>query len=245
MQDGGPDGIRKLNERIGVQGIGLMSWNGPVCTDWQAGNQCVTDALDAHPDYYWGLATFDVRYHSADELRKQMEEAYSDPRMLGLKPYPRFGIPYDDKRYDVWWEFGNERGLYALIHPTYWCDSREHESMCKRFPNLTVLAAHAGGDWKYADRLVKAAAEYPNLIAEPTLTPVHGGIIEYLVEGFGPDRVMYGSDLPMRDPRQQLGWCVFARLDLETKKKVIGQNTKALIDRVRENQKKHLAAAGA
>src|SRR5690606_4697969 len=105
---------------MGVDGIGVMSWNGTVGAHAAAGNACVTAALDAYPDFFWGLATFDTPHDSAETMRQQMEETFADRRFLGLKPYPSYGIPYDDPRYDVWWEFGNERGLYAGIHQVKW-----------------------------------------------------------------------------------------------------------------------------
>ena len=66
--------------------------------------------------------------------------------------------------------------------------------------------------------------KHPNVYAEITLTPVTAGIIEYLVKNAGADRVLYGSDLPMRDPRQQLGWVVYSRLPVAVKKKILAQN---------------------
>ena len=78
-----------------------------------------------------------------------------------------------------------------------------------------------------------AVSRSANFMMEITLTPVNLGIIDYLVENTSPDRVMYGSDLPMRDPRPQLGWAVFSRLKLEEKLKVLGGNAKRLLDRIR------------
>ena len=242
MINGGPTGVRDLGLRMGVDRIGIMSWNGTVGVHAEDGNQCVFDAINAYPDFYWGLATFDVMHESAETMRAQMEKVYSDPRILGLKPYPQYGIPYSDARYDCWWEFGNERGLYCGIHPHNWYQGGEIESLCKRFPNLTVVAYHCGASYDVADIVIDLAKKYDNLMLEPTLTPSCCGIIDYLVKGAGADRVMYGSDLPMRDPRQQLGWVVYSKLDHETKKRVLGGNAKALIDRITERQ---LQATGA
>ncbi len=63
-------------------------------------------------------------------------------------------------------------------------------------------------------------------------------MIEYLVEGCGAGRVLYGSDQPMRDPRQQLGWVIYSKLSLADKKKVLGLNAKKLLDRIRAGRKR-------
>jgi len=237
MYKGGPKGTYDLAQRMGVDGIGLMSWNGTVGAHAEDGNRCTTAAVDAYPEFFWGLGTFDTARRSEAELQQQMEELFADKRFIGLKPYTRYGIPYDDPRYDVWWRFGNERKLYALLHPVRGYVPTEFDSVCPRFPDMTVLAAHVGGSYQYADYAIELARKYPNFHAEITYTPVCGGIIDYLVEGCGADRVVYGSDLPMRDPRQQLGWCIFSRLPLDQKKLVIGGNGKRIIDHVRANQR--------
>lgn len=236
MFDGGPSGVRRLARRAGVDGIGLMSWNGLVGVDPETGNRCVRDALDAYPDYFWGLATFDIIHETAESMQRQMEAVFADARFLGLKPYPTFGIPYDDPRWDVWWQFGHDHGLYVGVHPTRWYEPDEFASICERFPDLTVVAYHAGSSYAVADTVIDLARRFPNFMAEPTLTPVCGGIIDYLVRGAGPQRILYGSDSPMRDPRQQLGWIVFSRLTLEEKRMVLGANASRLLAAVRRRR---------
>jgi predicted TIM-barrel fold metal-dependent hydrolase len=236
MINGGPKGTFDLAKRMGVDRIGLMSWNGAPGVHAQQGNQCVIDALDSFPDFYWGLGTFDTAHESSKVLREQMQTLYADKRFLGLKPYPQYGIAYDDPRYDVWWQFGSERGLYCLLHPVKGYIPDEFESICSRYPDLIVLAAHVGGSYQYADYAIELAKKYPNFYAEITYTPVCGGIIDYLAQGCGPDRVVYGSDLPMRDPRQQLGWVVYSRLSVEHKQQVLGGNADYIIKNVVASQ---------
>ena len=236
MLDGGPDGIHRLAQRLGVDGMGIMSWNGPVSVQADEGNECVRTALDAFPDVYWGLATFDVARDSAQTQRAKLEAIFADRRFLGLKPYPEYDIAYDDPRYDVWWEFGNERHLYAAFHPVRWYEAGEFESVCSRFPDLTVIAYHCGGSYEIADVAIELARKFPNFRAEITLTPSCLGIIDYLVEGCGADRVLYGSDQPMRDPRQQLGWVVYSRLSVDDKLKVLGRNMQQIVEHIRAHQ---------
>jgi predicted TIM-barrel fold metal-dependent hydrolase len=232
MPAGGPSGVRRLAERLGVDGIGIMSWNGITVPDPDDGNRCVRDALDAHPGFYWGLATFDPVHDDAGTQRAKMEELFADERFLGFKPYTTFGLSYDDPKYEPWWRFGDERGLYAGLHPNRW-DLAEFDALCPSYPNMTFVAFHCGRSYATADAAIEMARKHDNFRAEITLTPVCMGIIDYLVAGCGADRVLYGTDLPMRDPRQQLGWVVYSRLPVEEKKRVLGANAQALIDRVR------------
>src|SRR5690606_25514763 len=43
MYKGGPRGTVELAQRLGVDAIGMMSWNGPVGVHAEQGNQCVKD----------------------------------------------------------------------------------------------------------------------------------------------------------------------------------------------------------
>ena len=243
MHRGGPEGVIALAKRMGVDGVGLMSWNGTVGVQAADGNACTTAALDVAPESWWGLGTFDVLHDSPETMRMQMESLYADPRFLGLKPYPAYGIRFDDPRYDVWWQFGNERGLYTLWHPTLWWEKDEFENTCGKYPNLTFVGAHVGGSYEIADKAIDLAKQFDNFHMEVTLTPSCMGVVDYLVAGAGEDRVMYGSDMPMRDPRQQMGWVVFSRLPVETKQKVLGGNAQRILDRVRANQRRQTKGA--
>jgi predicted TIM-barrel fold metal-dependent hydrolase len=235
MQAGGPQGLKGLAARMGVKGIGLMSWNGTVGVHADAGNTCVRAALDADPGLFWGLATFDVVHESPDTLVRSLETVFADPRFLGLKPYPHYGRHYDHPAYEPLWTFGNTRGLYALLHP---CrdDLSEFDALCPRYPNLTFVVAHCGGSYKAAELAIAKSRCHPNLLIEITLTPVCLGVIDYLVRGAGADRVVYGSDQPMRDPRQQMGWVVYSRLPVADKIRVLGANAQALLTRIRSGR---------
>ena len=52
------------------------------------------------------------------------------------------------------------------------------------------------------------------------------------MEAAGEERVLFGTDAPMRDPRQQLGWVLWADLPVATKKKILAENFQRILDRV-------------
>jgi predicted TIM-barrel fold metal-dependent hydrolase len=228
MDRGGPDGVFPLLERLGVKGGGFMSWNGTVSGDSVPGNQAVVTALDLAPPGYFGLPTFDTLHYTQDELARLIPEAYSDPRMVGMKPYQVYGVEYTHPAYDIWWRYGNEHSLYALIHRTR-NDCQELDVLAPKYPRVRWVIAHCGSDYHTADKVIECCKRNPNVFAEITLTPVTQGIIDYLVAGCGADRVIYGSDLPMRDPRQQLGWVVYSKLPLDIKRKVLCENALAVV----------------
>jgi predicted TIM-barrel fold metal-dependent hydrolase len=227
MDRGGPRGTFALQKRLGYSGGGFMSWN-VVSGDSLAGNATVKETLDAAPRGYWGLASFDPSHYSQSELKTLIPEVCRDKRFIGMKPYWVYGVEYHHRSYDVWWKHGNQHRFYALVHRTRG-DFVEVDTLARKYPNVRWVVAHCGASFPVADSAIECMKKHPNVFAEITLTPVTFGVIDYLVEHAGEDRIIYGSDLPMRDPRQQLGWVVFSRLTLKQKMKVLAGNALKII----------------
>ena len=53
--------------------------------------------------------------------------------------------------------------------------------------------------------------------------------IEFLVEGAGADRVLFGSDHSLMDPRHHVGRIVTADIPEDAKRKVLGLNAIKLL----------------
>jgi predicted TIM-barrel fold metal-dependent hydrolase len=228
MDRGGPRDTFAMLKRLGVSGGGFMSWNGVVSGNSLDGITAVSQCLDVAPKGFWGLSTLDPTHYTQAELASLIPRVYADKRLIGMKPYWVYGVAYDHKSYDVWWRYGNKHHLYALMHRTRE-DFSEIKSLAKRYPNVRWVVAHCGADFKTADLAIDCLNEFKNVFAEITLTPVTSGIIDYLANHAGADRVLYGSDLPMRDPRQQLGWVVFSKLSVAKKKQILGENALKVI----------------
>ncbi len=229
MEGGGPRGVFELVKKLGYSGGGFMSWNGVVSSDSSGGNITTKECLDVAPRGYWGLANFDPVHYSQSELKNMIPSLYeNDGRFIGMKPYHYIGVRYDDPSWNVWWEYGNEHKLYALLHSQQ-TDMNEYTTLASRYPNCRWIIAHAGQSFTYAEKCVHVAKEHPNVYLDITLTSVPLGMIEYLVENGGVGKVLYGSDLPMRDPRPQFGWVIFSHLSLEEKRRVLGLNAYEVI----------------
>ena len=55
------------------------------------------------------------------------------------------------------------------------------------------------------------------------------GVIEELVTKAGADRVLFGSDTPLMDPRPQLGKIITAAIDDDAKRLILGENARGLL----------------
>jgi predicted TIM-barrel fold metal-dependent hydrolase len=229
MLHGDAAGIKRMADSIGISQIGVMSWVGIQSKRQDEGHLPVIKAVENDPDRFWGLATIQVERKSDEQKTAELDAVVSGRRILGIKPYPTFGLAYDDPQYAAIWRYAEENGLYAGIHPFHWYQPDEFVSLCTRYPKLKVVAYHAGCTYEIADTVITLCRKFPNLYAEINYSSVTGGIIKYLVEGCGEDRVLFGTDQPLRDPRQQLGWVVYSRLSEETKIRILRTNAEQLL----------------
>jgi predicted TIM-barrel fold metal-dependent hydrolase len=74
-----------------------------------------------------------------------------------------------------------------------------------------------------------AARAYPNIYLETCSSFRTPGVIEQLVAEAGADRVLFGSDTPLMDPRCQIGKIITAAIDDTAKRMILGENAQRLL----------------
>jgi predicted TIM-barrel fold metal-dependent hydrolase len=222
----------ELNRRAGIDASAISAWNSIIGMDIEDGSALIEDLVRRYPDYAIGLATCDPTTQSRDEISQLCERFYLKSGFRGMKPYQTNRLSFSHPDYEPFWTFCNDHRLYGLMH------TADHiggiESVCqlaKTYPEATFLIAHTGQSWSYARQVAAAVQSHPNIMAELTYTTVCNGLIEWLCRTIGADRVLFGTDSPMRDPRPQVGWCVYTRLNCDDKKKILGGNFARILKR--------------
>lgn len=232
MYDGDAAGMLEINRWCGIDRIAMMSWHGPVCTDAVDGNNVVWRAMQRFGDEILGVAVIDPTHMDRAAMDAEIDVRYRQQGFVGLKPYVHMNLSYEDEDFLPWWAFGNAHQLYALMHVApHTGGVAGIGRLAARFPNMSWVIAHAGGSYAFAEEVAACIVEHPNVYAELTLTPVTNRVVEFLVEATDDEHVLFGTDAPMRDPRQQLGWVLWADLPLESKQKVLGLNFKRIVER--------------
>lgn len=145
-----------------------------------------------------------------------------DRGFVGFKPYPGLvGTRSDDTvRIDDYFppahqELADERGLIALIHlprPERLRDPRnlaELHQLVERRPNIRVIVAHIGRAYtmSFAEPGLAALRDLPGLYHDFAMN-LNADVIELALQEIGPERLLYGSDLPiclMRGVREHDG----------------------------------------
>jgi L-fuconolactonase len=133
----------------------------------------------------------------------------SHPMLKGLRPMvqDRAADWYDDPAIDVALAAMTECGLVldALIRPRHLPALRR---LAARHPALSIVIDHTAkpdaGDLPGWEAAMRAIADWPNvacklsgLVTEPDLTPRIGEVAAIVLDAFGADRLLWGSDWPV------------------------------------------------
>jgi len=86
--------------------------------------------------------------------------------------------------------------------------------------------AHLGGFWPKA---LKEIAPYPNVHVDCCGGWAMAGCIDKAVALLGKERVLYGSDAPLRDIPTQMGKVLGARISESAKRMILAENFERLI----------------
>ena len=204
-------------------------------SDARVGNDLVATFVDKHPDRFVPVA-FVTPYYPAEAIR-ELERAFDQLGSKFLKIYPDyFGKPNDDPAYFPIYEWLNDRGLAVMSHPTYPFDPPgttmlgRYSALSERFPNVKWVFAHAGGAGsRRLHGAIEAARALPNVHLETATSESNDGAFEYLVGEVGSDRVLYGSDIPVFDPRHQVGKIATSNITNQDKRNILGLNAMRLL----------------
>ena len=223
MLDADPDSLVRKMDKLGVDATITAPWIG-ICYSGTEGNEEVLSAVKNHPGRFLGFSTCNVNYKEDLNSFKEYHLAHPDI-FVGIKPYPPAQkILLTDAVYKDWFSFANEHHLPALIHaesPDY---SQQTDEIAALYPNVTFILAHSGASYYMARKNAEVARKHPNVVLDITYTTTGRGMVEFLVEQVGAEKVLYGSDTPMRDPSPQLGWVCYAKISEQDKKKILAEN---------------------
>ena len=215
-------GMDEIARQVGIDRTASMSWTATINMDVNLGNEIVARAVRRFPDRFVGVCSVNPELQSPDEVRQTIETCHEQLSFPGLEPFvKRQLIGFDDEGYAPWFEYADEHGLYILVD---WLGEGNAESMVRKYPNVSILAAHAGRSFAHADAVMEYMRRYPNIFAEVDYTAAPNGLLEYYAEQVGAERVLFGTDAPMRDQRPQAGWFVFSRLSEPQKRLMLGEN---------------------
>jgi len=109
-------------------------------------------------------------------------------------------------------------------------DWRSVVDVCRRYPNLPVIVTEFR--FRTNRRLYQALEKCQNLHIELSALWLFRSV-ESICQRFGPERLLFGTRLPIRDPSCALGMVNYAMISEEEKEMVASKNLRKLMEGVR------------
>lgn len=167
-------------------------------------NSFIAEQVRLHPDRLIGFAAL---HPDSDRISQQVEEAIQ-MGLTGVKLHPDFQQFHidDEKAFPIYEAI--EGRMPLLVHTG---DSRTEYSkpwrlakMVDRFPKLDVIAAHFGGysEWENGALSLALKNVYVDTSSSQFILTPHQ--VRELIDIFGADHVLFGTDYPMWNPQDEL-----------------------------------------
>ena len=131
----------------------------------------------------------------------------------GIKLHPEYQcFRFNERRMDDAWAAMSELGVAAYLHaggervfnPPYHSTPAEIAELQRRFPKLTIVAAHLGGFGMWNEAEAMLVGTDVNLDLSHTFAWMPGEQLLRMVRRHGAHRILFGTDAPWQDPRTVL-----------------------------------------
>jgi predicted TIM-barrel fold metal-dependent hydrolase len=132
-------------------------------------------------------------------------------------------------------EEAEQRGLVVLQHAwsmtkirerSFHTDPEDVATLAQRFPNVRIIMAHLTG---CGVRGVLAVKGCVNVWVDTSGAAPESGIVEYAVEQLGAERVLYGSDVPIRDFGCAIARIAGSGLSARAQRRILYDNARSLL----------------
>jgi uncharacterized protein len=199
--------------------------------DSRIGNDATAAFVARNPERFIGFA-YVAPILSPQAIAAELTRCIDELGFRAIKLYPPYmPWPLHDEHWFPIYVFAQARGLAVLLHTGTEPQSlpRYLSEIAPRFPGTNFVAGHSGNIDPPRQQAIAAACAYPNVYLETCSSFRTPGVIEELVARAGADRVLFGSDMPLMDPRCQLGKIITADISDADKRLVLGANARRLL----------------
>lgn len=137
---------------------------------------------------------------------------------------------------DAVMRLAEEHGLFLLQHAwsmtkirqrSFHTDPEDVAALARRHPRVRILMAHLTG---CGIRGILAIKPCPNILIDTSGAAPESGLVEQAVAHLGASRILYGSDVPIRDFRVAIARVTGSRIPASAQKQILHDNARALLN---------------
>lgn len=189
-------------------------------------NEFIARAVEENKDIFYGLGTMHPESEDLEEDINHLIEL----GLKGVKLHPDIqGFKIDDYRCLKIYELCEKKGLPVLFHTG---DKRYDLSNPNRlrpildtYTNLTVIGAHLGG-YSVWEQACDELSGYEKLYVDcsSSLFAFEPAKARELIRKYGADKVLFGTDFPMWNPKEELDRLKALELSDDEMEKILWKN---------------------
>jgi len=219
------EGVIQLMDRFKID-MACVSSLEAVQFNFFEGNRNLRREIEKFLDRFIPLCTVNPRFGEAAilELRKCVQEW----RFKGLNLHPTSGYqpyPADCLSAQETLSEASKLRIPVLIHSSQ--HDMAHPSrigkLADTFPDVTIIMGNMGYMTAWQDA-IEAAKKYENIILDTTSAQMCISLVKRAVEVVSPERVVFGTNMPMDYPGPNIVRITWAEISEEAKRKIMGEN---------------------
>lgn len=196
------------------------------------GNAALADAAARYPDRIRPVPVANPNHGRA--TLGYLERCRTDSRIAMLKVHPTLHeYPASGPAYGPIFDLAGHSGWLVLSHT--WSggpDPGEFAELARRHPKTTFILGHSGGVLPGIRAAVEVARSADNVYLDLACSIPYDGVLEWMVNQLGDERILFGTDATFFDPRPQFGRVVMARISSESKRRILGANLGGIVSRL-------------
>lgn len=189
-------------------------------------NHFIANTVKNGNGIFVGLGTL---HPESVNIKNEVEEIIA-LKLHGVKLHPDIqGFKVDDTRCSKIYELCEQAGLPILMHTG---DNRYDNSnpnrvlaVLKKHPGLIIIGAHFGG-WSVWEEASKKLCGINNFYVDcsSSFNWLSNDDIKQIIERYGTDRVLFGSDYPMWSPNKEINRFLSLGYSESIVKQVLSEN---------------------
>ena len=245
--------LERMCHRLKLCGVRriVCSHHSALACDAGRGNALMQEVVNEHPDEF--LAYWVINPNYPEDTTRALRAFDQRTGFVGLKFWPDYHlVPVNSPKYAPALQYADAHGLLVLVH-TFGESPFDAPGMLaevgQRYPRAQFLMGHSGyGEWECS---VAIARDLPNVYLDLTsvfqaldfsqmpggslmpraaaFSPHVNGLLEYMVENAGSQKVVFGSDLPWYSQHYHAGAVLFAHIAEEARHDILHRNAERLL----------------
>ena len=228
IYDGSREALQHETRMLGSTGMAVSAVCAISGIDFRRANDALARDIGKDDNKLAAYVGIDIRHG-----RSLVDDtaAYIARGFKGGKLYTRWGVPYDDDAYHPVLDYLNQLGAPVLAHCWGGRDITQLVGAARKFPRIRFIAAHTGSP--DVDTYIRLAKETDNLYIDTAYSRGQRGLIEYVVQRLGSEKLLFGSDAALFSAAQQVARVVAARISDEDRRNILGRNALRLFKHLR------------